>query len=176
MPGLFTFKPIKASLTHETDWFGQMDPYCSYIVDNKRANGQVCKSGGKDPVWEDAQTTVQSELNQSACVVEIRDKDNLFHDDIGSFTVDLDEVRHKGFVSKWYPVFHRNKPAGTIHIEVSFKDSNQPTKKVAIPVLTVVKKAIPQNGSVESPLFGKTINVKPVEGLPQGSKPYHYTS
>jgi len=120
MPGTFVFRPIEANLTHDTDYLGKMDPYCAYMVNNKRIKGQVCKSGGQHPIWSEA-TTVPMEIDQPACVVELMDKDTFIDDSIGTFVVDLTEVQNFGTVSKWYPVFHKNKPAGQILFEASYQ-------------------------------------------------------
>jgi len=125
MPGTFTFKPLEANLTHDTDWLGKMDPYCSFVINNKRIKSQVCKSGGQHPIWNDT-VTIPLETDLPACVVELMDKDKILPDDsIGTFVIDLKEVQNKGSVSKWYPVYHKNKPAGEILLESSFQSGQQ---------------------------------------------------
>ena len=144
MPGTFVFRPIEANLTHDTDWLGNMDPYCAYMVNQKRIKGQVCKSGGQHPIWNDA-TTVPMEIDQPACVVELMDKDTFIDDSIGTFVVDLNEVRNHGTVSKWYPVFHKNKPAGQILFEAAFQPEGgyvQNTVQYATPIQEIPKKAM----------------------------------
>jgi len=121
MPGTFTFKPIEANLTHNTDLIGRMNPYCTFIVGDTRIKGQICKKGGKHPHWNDT-ITVPVNSNDAQVVVELMDKDKITHDDsIGSCVLDLHEVQACGQMSKWYPLTYKNKPAGEILMEAVFQ-------------------------------------------------------
>lgn len=119
MPGTVTFRPIEANLTHNTDIIGRMSPYCTFIVGDSSYKGQICKHGGKHPHWEDSVTVPIS--NQSQVIVELMDKDRFNRDDnIGSFSLNLNELKKSGQTSKWYPLTYKNKPAGEILLETSF--------------------------------------------------------
>jgi hypothetical protein len=120
MPGTFVFKPIEANLIHDTDLIGKMNPYCAFSVGNVRIKSQVCNKGGKHPHWNDV-VTIPSTGEVSA-VVDLMDKDKITKDDtIGTFTIDLQEVQNRGSLSKWYPLFYKNKPAGEILMEACFQ-------------------------------------------------------
>jgi len=139
MPGTFTLRPIQANLTHDTDWLGKMDPYCSYRIGASRVKGPICKNGGKFPKWEDAAVNLPAP-DEPSMVVDLLDKDKLLFDDtIGSFVIDLQEVQSKGQLSKWYPVYWRQKPAGEILLEAAYQpDYNQQSGFVQEPVMTKV--------------------------------------
>ena len=125
MPGSFVFRPLEANLTHSTDFLKKMDPYCAFIINNRRINGEVCKKGGKNPHWSEP-ITVPASTKQQKMVVEVMDKDRITSDDqIGSFVVDLQEIKNMGQVNKWYPIFYKNKPAGQILMESSYSDPRQ---------------------------------------------------
>jgi hypothetical protein len=140
MPGTFSFRPIQANLTHDTDWLGKMDPYCSYRVGPQRIKGPICRNGGKFPKWEDATVNVPA-TNEPSMVVDLMDKDKvLFDDNIGSFVIDLQEVQNRGQLSKWYPVYYRQKPAGEILLEAAYQpefiqQQQQPLPVIQEPVL-----------------------------------------
>jgi len=120
MPGTFVFKPIEANLTHDTDLIGRMNPYCAFNVGNVRIKSQVCNKGGKHPHWNDAVTIPST--GEPTAIVDLMDRDKITKDDtIGSFTIDLTEVQSRGSVSKWYPLFYKNKPAGEILMEATFQ-------------------------------------------------------
>jgi len=120
MPGTFVFKPIEANLTHDTDLIGKMNPYCAFNVGNVRVKSQICHKGGKHPHWNDTVTIPSS--NEVSAVVDLMDKDKITKDDtIGTFTIDLQEVQTRGSLSKWYPLFYKNKPAGEILLEAAFQ-------------------------------------------------------
>jgi hypothetical protein len=120
MPGTFVFKPIEANLIHDTDLIGKMNPYCAFNVGNVRIKSQICHKGGKHPHWNDAVTIPQTGEPIATC--DLMDKDKITKDDtIGSFTIDLQEVQNRGSVSKWYPLFYKNKPAGEILLEACYQ-------------------------------------------------------
>ena len=118
MPGTVVFKPIEANITHNTELIGKMDPYCLFHVGNQKIKGQVCRKGGKHPQWEDSITIPIT--NQPTCVVDLKDKDIIHDDKIGTFEVDLREVETQGRLKKWYPLFYKEKPAGEILIEAIY--------------------------------------------------------
>jgi len=120
MPGSIVFRPIEANLTHNTDIISKMNPYCSFLVGEKRINSQICKKGGKHPHWSDSVSVPVA--NESKIMVELMDKDKLTKDDhIGSFVIDLRELEAQGQSSRWYPLYYKNKPAGEILLEASFQ-------------------------------------------------------
>lgn len=116
MPGTIIFKPIEANITSkDKDILGKMDPYCLFHVGHHRVKGQVCKSGGNHPVWND-EITIDA-TNQTTCTVDVKDKDMLIDENLGTFEVDLREIESQGQVRKWYPLFHKNKPTGEVLLE-----------------------------------------------------------
>jgi len=120
MPGTFIIRPIEANLTHNTDLLSKMNPYCALKVGGSSFTGQVCKSGGKHPVWNDSITIPAT--NEQTAIVELMDKDRITKDDsIGGFMLNLQEVASQGQVSKWYPLSHKNKPAGEILLECIYQ-------------------------------------------------------
>jgi len=120
MPGTIVFKPIEANLTHNTDLITKMNPYCVFVVGTERYNSQICKKGGKHPVWNDSISVPVG--NESRLMVEVMDKDRITKDDtIGSFLIDIQEIESQQHVSKWYPLFYKNKPAGEVLLEADFQ-------------------------------------------------------
>jgi hypothetical protein len=51
--GTITVRPLSASLQHDVDLFGKMDPYCLITLGTQQWKSQICKNGGKTPVWND---------------------------------------------------------------------------------------------------------------------------
>jgi len=122
MPGNITFKPIQANLIHNTDWLSKMNPYCAFVVGGQKIKSEVCRKGGKHPHWTDAVTIPVA--NESEIRVEVMDKDRFTNDDeIGSFSISLPEIESQGQVSRWYPLFYKNKLAGEILMEAAFEGS-----------------------------------------------------
>jgi hypothetical protein len=118
MPGTIVFRPVEANLTRNTDFLHKMNPYCAFIAGNQRFNSQICKHGGKHPVWNDTVTVPIT--NESIVTLELMDKDKITKDDsIGLAKIDLYELQNKG--SNWYPLYYKNKPAGEILLEATFQ-------------------------------------------------------
>jgi len=116
MPGTIIFKPIEANITSkDKDLSGKMDPYCLFRVGNQKIKGQVCKSGGNHPYWNDE--ICVDVKNESICTIEIKDKDMLIDEKLGTFEVDLGEIESQRKLRKWYPFFLKNEPAGEILLE-----------------------------------------------------------
>ena len=120
MPGTIIFKPIEANLTHNTDLLTKMNPYCTFVIGSQRFSSQVCKKGGKHPMWNDAITVPIA--NENKILVEVMDKDKISKDDvIGSFMIDVQELTSQQHINKWYPLFYKNKPAGEILLDADFR-------------------------------------------------------
>eukprot|EP00918_Siedleckia_nematoides_P028992 GHVU01062286.1.p1 GENE.GHVU01062286.1~~GHVU01062286.1.p1 ORF type:complete len:283 (+),score=33.89 GHVU01062286.1:58-906(+) len=119
MPGTITFKPIEAKLKHDTDLIGKADPYCMFTLGTQKLKGQVCKSGGVHPVWNDS-ITIPATSGQQICLVEVKDKDILKDDKMGAVEVDLREIESQGKVHRWFPLYHKNKPTGELLMEAIY--------------------------------------------------------
>jgi len=123
MPGTLVFRPIEANLNlKDKDLVGKMDPYCLFHVGGHRVKSQVCSNGGQNPHWNDS---ISCDMPTTGGVVQVdlKDKDMLIDDKLGSFEVDLNEVASLGQVRKWYPIFSKDRPAGEILIETTYNGS-----------------------------------------------------
>lgn len=120
MPGTLTIRPLSAKLTRDTEFFGQMDPYCKITFGKQKVQGSVCKNGGKYPHWDDA--LILRRANEPELEIEIKEKDWLLPDGtIGTCRLNLREVESQRRVLKWFPVSYEHKPAGQILIEATFE-------------------------------------------------------
>lgn len=123
MPGTLSFRPIEANLSiKDKDLIGKMDPYCLFHVGGHRVKSQVAKNGGQNPHWQDV-VSVEMPSTGGFVQVDLKDKDMLVDDKLGTFELDLNEVASLGQVRKWYPIFSHNKPAGEILLETTFNGS-----------------------------------------------------
>jgi len=120
MPGTFTFKPIEANLTHNTDILGQMNPLCSFVVGHEKHNSQPCYKGGKHPYWNDT-VTVHTDTEPQV-KLQLLDKAMLFHDDvIGSCMINLKDIEAQKQSRSWYPLTFKDEPAGEILVETTYE-------------------------------------------------------
>ena len=81
MSGTLIFKPMEAKLTHDTDLFSKMDPYCTILLSEQKVAGKVCNGGGKHPKWADDNLVVQRN-GEAVCFIELKDKDTFSKDDV----------------------------------------------------------------------------------------------
>src|SRR4051812_18659137 len=115
--GTLVIKPLEAKLTHDTDFFSKMDPYCQILIGTSKVQGKVCKSGGKHPHWDDTITVHRN--GEPSMFVELKDKDTFTSDDIiGVTQVDLTTIH--GVSAKWYPLYFNRKPAGEVLLEIIY--------------------------------------------------------
>lgn len=122
--GTLVFKPLEAKLTHDTEFFGKMDPYVQVMVGDKKEHGAVCEDGSKHPKWNDSISVQRA--HEPVCYIEVKDKDMMSKDDIIAVgQIDLNQLPHGEVVAKWWPLFYKQKPAGEILIEVIFTSDGQ---------------------------------------------------
>jgi len=156
MPGSIVFRPIEANLTHNTELIGKMDPYVQFNLGNHKVRTNVCRKGGKHPMWDDSVTLPVSNEFQT-CTISIRDKDLLKDDNIGVLDLNLGEIESQGSVKKWFPIFHKGKPAGEFLMEAFFQEDNfgvgNPGSYIT-PAMTgnMMGSAFPRSGLFESQL------------------------
>jgi len=127
MPGTFIFRPLEAHLTHVTEWFTRIDPYCVFIVGNRRYISNVCNKGGIHPYWEES---IKVHIQHDPTItIEVMDKERLFPDEhIGYCIVDLEEIESYGRLKKWYPLELGDNPAGEFLLEATFEPDLVPRR------------------------------------------------
>jgi len=123
MSGTLDIKPKEAKLTRSTELFLKMNPYVKVVLGDKKSKGEICKSGGKSPKWHDTISIHRS--FEPVCFIEVKDKDKLTADDIvGVGQIDLRTLEAGNNKAKWYPLFHKQKSAGEILIEINWTPSD----------------------------------------------------
>jgi Ca2+-dependent lipid-binding protein len=77
---VLTIKLEKAVLTRNRELFGKMDPFARFVHGNVTVDSNVCKAGGKEPVWgQDLEFSVKGYDEEITC--EIFDKESMGKDD-----------------------------------------------------------------------------------------------
>jgi len=133
MPGSLTLRPIEANLTRDTVNIGKMSPYCAFQIDEDTVSTSVCKNGGKHPHWEDVCTISASKNDKSLLQVHVIDNETLLKDNhIGSFSIDLKDIKSAKPVSRWYPIYYNEKQAGEILLEAAFVNQENTVKSTAV--------------------------------------------
>lgn len=83
-------RPTEAILTHDTEVFSKMDPYCVVKLGQQQRKTRVHDEGGKKPRWSDTLTFTRGSDTQ--LTIQVWDKDVVDDDLVGEGTVNLSGV------------------------------------------------------------------------------------
>ena len=118
MPGTLIVKPQYARLTHDTDTFSRMDPYCTVKIGSQSQSTKTCENGGKNPNW--GSTSLNFRITSEDIVnVEVWDKDLISKNDlIGQGAVSLPTITAGGSNSSLNcSLLYKGKPAGEVYLQ-----------------------------------------------------------
>ena len=119
-------RPLQAQITRNVEGIlEKMDPYIIFKLGNQKKKTNVCKNGGKQPVWSDTITFDLIE-NESFLVFEVMD-DKLFKDEIiGTGSIQLSILPQMSTAPQWVPFFHKDNTAGQILMELQSQGIEMP--------------------------------------------------
>jgi hypothetical protein len=156
MSGNLVIKPLTAKLTHSTETFGKMDPYCKVIVGSDYAQTNVHKDGGKTPGWN--MTLTLRGKDEDLISFEVWDKDDHSKNDlIGSGTLAVNSVvKSKNKYSDWITLSYKGKSAGTLLVDVEFfpdggKDKSQQQQQQFIQQPNIYQQGFQQQNVYQQP-------------------------
>lgn len=126
MAGRLVIRPLGAKLTHDTDFFTKMDPYCVVRLGHSSQKTAVAKSAGKLPVWRDE--LVFREITVSEVVFEVWDRDTATADDlVGEARLDLRKLPSE-IQEGWLKLNYRGRSAGKLHVSIEFTSERRAVK------------------------------------------------
>jgi C2 domain len=114
-----SIKILQAHLTHDTDFFTNMDPYVIVRVGSQNKRTRILDNAGKCPVWNEEFIFQISEYDNTFSVT-VMDKDTFTADDmVGSATINLLQVKQRGgTMREWLYLDYRGRNAGRIEVDV----------------------------------------------------------
>ncbi len=118
--GTLHIKPICAKLEHNTETFGNMDPYCKISIAHQTLKTAPAKDHGMNPSWDEKLTFT---LNQDSDQIHISifDKDKWSSDDyICDAWVPLADAHLKGSHSEWFDLHRKGKLVGKINLYLEY--------------------------------------------------------
>jgi hypothetical protein len=121
-----TIRPLCASLQHDVDIFGKMDPYCLVTLGTQQWKSEISKSGGKTPCWNDEVVFVVQQGVDLLRVALFDDKligpDKL----IAEGVIPMDKLLNfsSPFEEK-IPLTYKAKPCGYIQLRFTFGHQQQ---------------------------------------------------
>jgi len=121
-----TIRPLCASLQHDVDLFGKMDPYCLVTLGTQQWKSEISKKGDKTPCWNDEVVFVVQQGVDLLRVALFDDKmigpDKL----IAEGVIPMDKLLNfsSPFEEK-IPLTYKAKPCGYIQLRFTFGQQQQ---------------------------------------------------
>ena len=122
MSEVLTFEISNAELKRKTRIFGKMDVYAVVQINQQRFETKICKGGDKNPRWNQTfEATVDS---GHYLITEVWERADGKHVLIGNGRHILPEINNDVGQLLWIPVFHNQKAAGKILLNLISRRPN----------------------------------------------------
>ena len=107
---------IEAQLTHDTELFGKMDPYCLFTYKKWQWQSACISSAGKHPKWcAIPDQFIEIDDPDHPIDLKVFDKDLLKSDLVGEAQFKISELKlRNGLVE----IFYHGKSAGKVFMEI----------------------------------------------------------
>ena len=134
MTGTIQLTIISAKLTHDTETFGKMDPYCVLKLKSTSFKTKTHQDAGKFPAWNQV-FNIRTDQVGDVLELEVWDEDTLSKDDligIGFFSVPylVSALEQK---EAWFPLTYKDKKAGEVLIAHQFFPDGKPASNIQVP-------------------------------------------
>lgn len=117
--GTLIVRPKSATLTHDTEVFGKMDPFINVMIGNQKHTSAVAKDAGKTPSWCD-QFNFKI-MNDTMLTFTIYDYDTMSSNDfIAEGSCALANAFQGGKRTEFAPCMRKGKSAGQVVFEFEF--------------------------------------------------------
>ena len=115
----------QADLTHDTEFFGKMDPFCVMKFKGKQYKTETHEDGGKNPVWNQTFNLYVADASDPI-LFNVQEEDVIYNDDVGDLKMTVSQLigsDNKG-KSDWYQIVRKGKKSsGKIQITTVFKST-----------------------------------------------------
>lgn len=109
--GILTLRPLEGKLTRDTEVFGSMSPYITFIFNGKKLKTKVHDSGGKTPKWTDEFKVEVTDVTEEI-TMRVWDQDLTTSDAVGFAKIKMSSLMINCGVKDWFTITFDNKPAG----------------------------------------------------------------
>jgi Ca2+-dependent lipid-binding protein len=107
--GKLSITVIEAKITHDTEWFGKMDPFCKVEYRSQSVKTPTHKSGGKFPVWNHEVEFLI--IGASGDIwFKLWDEERFENDAVGAVQIKVQTLMNN--VDDWFTFTYKGKAAG----------------------------------------------------------------
>ena len=110
---------IEAKLNRDTETFGKMDPYATFVYRDQTFKTKVKDNAGKLPKWNEI-WDIDVKYIGDDMTIQVLDKDLTSSDLVGETTIKLSGLCANGGMNEWYDIQFKGKKAGSIHLKGEF--------------------------------------------------------
>ena len=171
---------MSAKLTHDTETFGKMDPYCKVSLGGELKKTKTHQEAGKYPTWNDSFTFQRN--SENFLNIEVWDEDTVSADDlVGETSIALGDTFEKKKTQNWHVLSYKGKEAGKILVSLEFvPDAARQPAQTSLPTMNYSynPNTVPMMGSppvygygaypgMMPPPYGQQPAGGPYQGLPR---------
>ena len=110
----------EAHLTHDTEVFGKMDPYCKMQCREQEWRSGTDTNGGKKPKWINERFDIDVHYLGDDLHFHLWDDDVGKDESIGQGSTKLAALVLDGGINEWFDIQYKGKPAGKIHLQTEW--------------------------------------------------------
>ncbi|BFZ22451.1 hypothetical protein BsWGS_25490 [Bradybaena similaris] len=97
---------------------GKSDPYCKIRVGAKQFKTKVIQNS-LCPVWDETFELIVDSADGQLLYIDVFDEDpGIMHDDLGSISLDLHQLKETGYEDEWFPL--EEVKSGMIHVQLTW--------------------------------------------------------
>ncbi len=116
-PASLIVRPICAKLTHDTETFGKMDPYCVVNFGAQHQRTRTANDAGKFPNWNEQM--MFRKTTEDILQILVYDEDDALADDlVGEATFPLSRLGTQSHFEDWVPLTYRGRAAGELRLGI----------------------------------------------------------
>merc|ERR1719350_1645431 len=118
--GTLRLEIIEARLTRDTEVFGKMDPFCIIETRMQKHRTRTLQGAGKTPRWAEG-FDIDVKYIGDDMTIKVMDEDVTDNDTVGTSNVKLSAFCAGTGVDEWFPIQHKGRQAGQVHIKSTWK-------------------------------------------------------
>ncbi len=113
---------VEATLTHDTEFLGKMDPFVKMKCREQEWKSSVMQDAGKHPVWHSQFFDINVHYFGDDLEIIVMDEDVTTNDLVGSGVHKLSSLVVDGHgMDEWFEIQYKGKSAGRVHLKCEWE-------------------------------------------------------